>query len=77
MARESSSTRHIGGLVWYFWPHTTTSKVAASALADQLRSKGYKVRVLRVYSSWNKRWQYELFTRPKHGIVNGKGLPVD
>ena len=67
MAREAVSTRHISGHIYHFYPHTTTLKSEADGIANQLRKKGYKVRVLRVHSSWTKRWQYEIFTNPKQG----------
>ena len=67
MTREAVSTRHISGHIYHFYPHTTALKSEADGIANQLRKKGYKVRVLRVHSSWNKRWQYEIFTNPKHG----------
>jgi len=65
--RESVSTRHINGKIYHFYPATTTSKSEASFLAAQLRGHGYKARIFHVYSSWNKRMQYEVFTNPKHG----------
>ena len=64
MKRESVSTRHIGGHIYFFYPHTITFKREAQDIASQLRKKGYKARVLHVHSDWNKRWQYEIFTHP-------------
>ncbi len=64
--RGPSATRHINGVVFHFYPHSTTSKVEANDIADQLRKKGHKARVFRVYSTWNRRWQYEIFTNPAH-----------
>ena len=60
-------TLRFNGLPYYFYPHTTTSKTEIQSLASRLRKKGYKVRTRHVYSRWNKRMQYEVFTRPKHG----------
>ena len=64
--KNPGTVLRFGELTYYFYPHTVTTKAEAVDFASRLRTRGFKVRTRNVYSTWNKRKQYEFFTRPKH-----------